>query len=405
MKRRPTELAPVVLGVALIALPILCALQLWYRHVPVLAIASVQCIALVAVFFALHGRTVSRGALVAIGASSLAMVAIALAVPTSGDAWAYVGYAILPHFHDAYNPPNIAFHGDFKTVNDFIGKPITPCVYGPFWLLYDRLMVHWVPTLAVGVAVIKAFAAVTFVALLVVLRRLGVPLAMLAMVAVNPALIIDAVWAAHNDFVATLLCLTAMLALGGRRIVVAIALVAAAILIKITFAVVALVIFGRAPARVRVFALAASLGLAALVLALAGGRDYLHALTLVGGHTWQNPGRFGYVHVLSGVIAVCLAAVAFLRGKRYPSLAWTFVALSTALYSWYLAWALPYLARSRGAGVVVPFAAWPFFLAINDGGGRPLTPMMLFTALFAIAAFDLVRAARRSPVRVAAAVS
>ncbi len=397
MTRRYAKLAPTMLAVALVALPILYASYRWSDQPTVpFPVACGQSVALLAVFVALRDRRPSRAAVIGIAASSLTTLAIALAAQTGGDAWAYVGYAILPHFHDAYHPPNVAFHGDFAAANKLFGLPIAPCVYGPLWLFYDRLLLHWVPTMAVGVAVLKVVGAATFLAILAVLRRLAVPFAVLALVALNPAMINDAVQAAHNDFVAALLSLAALLALGGRRTIVAIALLAGAILIKITFAVVALVVLGRAPARLRLVALGATLALAVPVIAVAGGADYLHALTVVGRDTWQNPGRFGPVHVLTGAIAVCLAVVAFTRGRLFPALSWTFVALSTALYSWYLSWALPYVARARGEGGIVVFAAWPLFQAINDGYGRPLSPMILFTLLYAIAAFAVVRTARRA---------
>ncbi|HYZ16972.1 MAG TPA: hypothetical protein VE591_11245 [Candidatus Acidoferrum sp.] len=379
MTRRYADLAPTMLAVALVALPILYAAYRWSHHGLSLPLALAQTAALVVVFVALRERQPSRGERIGIAVSSATMIALALAAPTAGDPWAYVGYAMFPHFHDAYNPPPIPFHGDFAVANQFLGMPMAPCVYGPFWLFYDRLLVHWVPTMAVGIAVLKAVGALTLVAIVVVLRRLAVPFVVLALVAVNPALIDDAVWCAHNDFMATLLSVAAMLALSARRTPIA----------------VALVVFGLASPRTRTVALGAAFALAAVVvLAVVGARDYLHALTYAGSATWQNPGRFAYLHVACAVIAVCLAGLAFVRARIVPSLAWTFATLSTALYSWYYAWGLPYAARGRGSGVLVLFAAWPLQLALNDGGGRPLTPFTLFTVLLAAAAFDVLRAQR-----------
>jgi hypothetical protein len=380
------------LAVALVALPVLYAFQLATDSLP-LPVALAESAAVVALYFACEGG-LSRAAIAAVGCVSFAMIVMSLATPTHGDPWAYVGYAILPHFADAYHPPSTAFGGDFARINRFIGTPMVPCVYGPFWLAYDRLLVQWVPTLAVGVTVIKVAAAAILLGVLALLRRLEAPAALVAAAAVNPALMRDGVWGAHNAFLALLLCLAAMLALGARRSALAVVLVAAAILVQITFVVVGLVVFGYRTARFRGLAFTAALAIAAAAIALVGWHDLLRAMMLVAGKATNDPGRFLYLHVFTALLAIVLAALAFARGRVFPMLAWTFASLSAAVYSWYLACSVPYVAGARGREAIVLFAVWPLMLALNDGRGRPLTPFALFLALLALAALGALRTLR-----------
>jgi len=327
--QRPSVLATL----ALIALAAITSLLLWELY-----------------------RTLERGGVRPVFAA-LVLVLAGLTVASAlrydrGDLEAYAGYAKLPAFADAYHPPVHHFGPAFAAVNAHWGPQLPPCVYGPLWLAFERALIHGAPSLAVALAVLRAVAALAFLAFLALLWGLTRSPALVAVAAVSPTFLDEYVAAAHNDLLAVVLCLAAILAMrrsAPARIALAILLAAAAGLVKSVFVVIALVAFARLERPLaRVAACAAAIVLAAGVSVAWGGAAYVAAMRGV-----QGTGALDLRHNFAGAAAhdaaaalavLALAAALFTRRRLPPASPFTFAGLGVAVYEWYLLWGLPFAA-------------------------------------------------------------
>ncbi len=326
-----------------------------------LVTGALQSLVLLALYRGLAGTSARASAWLVAGAAALLVLSL-LCADTDVDASAYVGYAKLASFHDAYRPPAMAFGGDLAVINANWGARLPALDYGPLWLLVDRLAAGAAPSYAAALLVLRLCNAVFLLALLAALRRLGFARPLLAVVALNPMLWFYYVVQAHNDLMAILL-VVAGAALARRRPLLGALVAGAAGLVKITFVALAVLAYaGRRAPRTTIAYLALAVAAAAALSAAFGGADYLHAM-LSAGHQ-QIAARSDALHAVGVVLHLCVAAVAgiallwaVLRGEFVWPATYGFSAISTILYPWYFGWCIPYALR-------VPRFAAAFFITL-----------------------------------------
>jgi hypothetical protein len=280
----------------------------------------------------------------------------------------------------AYTPPLTPFPGEYHVIDLWFGQP-TSTLYGPLWLPIVRAVTGAAPGLFAKLIALRVANLAFLIALLALLRGAGLRRRMLAIAALNPALLFQFVANAHNDVIAVVVLVMAYGIVRGRA-VVASGLVAVAGLIKLPFAVLGLPIFSQ----VRPFWWRASLCGAAVLATVAlswlsVGVPYLHALQKFGVHA----GPWRYWHLPALAVAIALLAVAIAGGRRYRSAVWIIPAIGAfgipIVYPWYFLWGLIYaLPRRRVLRhllVGFPLAA----AMIQHEFWTPITLMVLFPML------------------------
>jgi hypothetical protein len=364
-------------------------------HLALLGLAVLQSAVLYALYRALRERVptvLERAGLVV---AALAMLAIALHARTllGFDAYAYAGYAKLG-LAASYAPPSTPFSGAFGAINAVWGAPMPLSYYGPLWMLIDRFVAGGATTLGDAIVALRFVEAGAFVAIVVALAQRRAGAAALALFALNPAVHALYVANAHNDLLGVAFVMVA-LALAARVPLAAAVCVALAALIKLPLAATALVVFaGRGGVRRRIAWVAVAVVLTVAGSLLLGGGDYVHALLfrLHDGTTGRGLNVLTVAAIKLGliVIAACALVTAFARGRVWRSAGWSFIALSSLVYSWYLAWALPYAALERGALVaylvLLPLAASALESSFPHLGlGQAAMLVMLVAGAFEIA--------------------
>jgi len=366
------------------AIVFLFAIQAWvtdltYRNgartpysVVMIVTALLQTLALLSLYRSLSQVSPSRIALIWIGSGAAAMTALSFVTAnTNIDASAYVGYGKLPRFSDAYDPPQHLFAGNgFQIINVNWGSRLPPLDYGPLWLLLDRILLSRAGTFAQALLALRAENVVLFSAFLFCLWRLRVHRATVAVVALNPALYYYYVIQVHNDVLAILLVVVGMV-IAERRPWLGAIVAGGAGLVKVPFAAFATFAFaGRRSAPLSLWLFALAIGITALGSALFGGWHYLHAMIGVG--RFQLLQRADTLHMLGILLHLCVAVVAgaatvvaLLTGRFIVPAAYSFCAVSTILYPWYLGWCIPYALRiPRFTGVF--FISLPIIMHIVD---------------------------------------
>ncbi len=366
-------------------------------HVAIIALGLVQALLLYALYRSLRGRAVPPGERAVLSVVAVAMAAIALRAPAiaSFDPYAYVGYAKLSGLAAAYAPPTVRFPGEFGTVNDVWGTPMVPCYYGPLWVLLSRAVAGGAATLGGAIVAFRVLELAAFAALVALIawwRRDAVPVVLLAL---NPAVYVLYVAFAHNDLIAVAALLGGVVT--ARRFPwIAVLAVAAAALIKIPFAIYVLYVFGGRERVWRRIAYAAAALALTVVLSLAlGGTAYVHDLTFRVHETTAVAGiNYLTARVIKiGLVAVALIALlaAFARGVVWRSAGWSFIALGSLTYPWYLGWAIPYQSLERGA-LVAFLVLLPFVVPVME----PAFPhvglgQLAMLAMLIAAAYEMLR--------------
>lgn len=330
---------------------------------------------------------------VAVAIGVALFVAIAEPPRGSGDLWSYVMYgriAVVHHVSPYTHAPTAFPHDAFFT-HVSTGWRHTPSIYGPLFTLISEIGVR----VAGGSALVarlwfQGLAALALVAALTIIwRRTGNP-RVVALLGLQPAIILAVVNDGHNDLLLGLAVLVAVLAIDKDAHLVAGALIGLAALVKLTalLALVGLVVWVWRRDRVRALQTAGAT-IAVLLVGHAHGFGELHAL-----HANQNltsrssianfsrvlfgmhgplPNWTGLTHeraeslvVAAGSVLACSLALAvawWRRRDRDPRVA---VAGSLAAYGagaayvlpWYAAWWLP-----LGIGLDDPEAKGATFLA------------------------------------------
>lgn len=323
----------------------------------------------------------------------LFVTAFALApVLLSHDVFSYVDYARLgvvhgldPYVHAPDAVPTDPAYADVTWTE-------ATSAYGPLFTLATYPLA-WLPV-GLAVAVLKAFAALSVLALAVAVARLAAwrgldPLRAAAFVALNPLVLVHVVGGAHNDGLTMLLAMLAVGALLAGREASAGAALVAAVAVKASalfLAPFALLATAR-PSRLRssmwiahtttvsrwrsLVRLAAGALAAALAIGVGAylgfGWDWTHAFGLAG----ENQDRTSHLSIpitfarLTGLGAdpVRVVALVIYAAALVGLLVWTWrggdwvraagwaalgLLLATAwLLPWYLIWALPLAAISR----------------------------------------------------------
>ena len=293
---------------------------------------------------------------------AMAMLAVTAPVLTSTDVYFYVfaGAAGLA----SYDPPAGSLSSSEVVMNQFI--PLRGLIYGPLWIAVNSAIVSLGHTTAEKIEALRVANALLMLLVAYTLRALRTSLrAQLAFI-LNPMLWFYLVMNGHNDLIAILPCLLAILAVP-NSLVLAVSFVAFAGCIKLPFLVVGMLAFVRVPDRRK--ALEASLAAIALCLGISwlfGGTRYVHDL-------------LGYVHArgeqvqLAGTIFVALAGavsavviVSALWARRlFPAAAFLIPYLSPLAFPWYLLWGLPYAILTQ-RGLAATLFAMPMAAVMMD---------------------------------------
>lgn len=315
----------------------------------------------------------------------LVVISLASPVMLTADAYAYVGDALIGSA--AYAPPNVPFAGQFAPIDAWWSIPLPPSPYGPLWLVTAWLVTAPWGSLLGKVLAIRALGAVSFVALLSIMRGLRMPERILAVTALNPGLLFEYVASAHNDlFGIALLCAAALVI---RRPAIAALLVVAGGLVKLPFALFGLPIVVRIRSTVaRVASLVIVPLAAAAVTVAAGGAGYYRALAP---HTTTSPG----MAILSGAVALAVViamVTAIFRSRRLRSVVWLTPLAASYTLSSYAVWGLPYaLLQRRVLGYLL--VAFPLAAALLEV--KFFTLWTLFIVVPLVFAWQIVAVRRR----------
>jgi hypothetical protein len=273
-------------------------------------------------------------------ALTMGYLAIEARVSESADMYAYVGLArALP---SAYQPGLAPLSGDEAVINRLWGLPLVPSAYGPLWLAISKVAIAHAPTLAAKLTALRLLGLAAICACIGTLWSMGLPRAVLALFAVNPAVYELFVVQAHNDLIGVSFILAAALARPRSR-VAALALCAAAGAIKVPFMLIGVLVFASESTLARRVRLALLSAAVSLSVSLAwGGLPYIWALRRI----FELGGGFGSpfqltLHATIGLVAVGAIVVVVLRRYFSPALPWLMPALGRTPLPHYLAWSLP----------------------------------------------------------------
>lgn len=359
--------------------------------VVMLVIAALQTAGLVVVARALPALSDRRvGWTIGVGATVMALLSLVAPVLTSGDAYAYIGYAHLGHA--AYAPPAVIFPGELSAINAYLHVPMIPTNYGPFWLESSHLLVGWVTQLRTAVLLLRLENLVLLGALLVLLRSAGCGAGVVTLVALNPMLSFQFIANAHNDLLGLVLIVSALATI--RRPWIATVIVAAAGLVKIPFLIIGAFVLTRLPdVRTRVLTIAAAIAGATIISLAFGGRGYVHAVLSTNAAFHLRAGTDTLRSVL-GIVVFGSIALGMAGRRGLTAVAWTIPALAPTTYPWYFVWSVGWLA-TNGTGLRLGLAALPIVATILD----PVWSLIGFTVPLAVLALigilvDLVRSRR-----------
>jgi len=321
-------------------------------HAALLVLALAECALLFALYRSLRDRAVAPSERVALGVAALAITALAMSARSvfGFDLYAYAGLAKLG-LAGAYAPPAVPFAGEFAAINRAWGLPMAPTPYGPLWVAVAHALAGGARSLASALLLLRVLALVPFVAIAAILLRRGIVFA--ALFALDPSMQNLFVVNGHNDLAGVVLVLLALLVVAATPLG-ALLLTTAAGLVKVHLTGCALLVFaGRAPLARRAAWVVSAFVLVAADSVLLGGPNYIHEwfVLLRGNHAQHGIGSVtgNALRTILFFVAVAAALIAFLRQRIWRSGSWAFVALTSTVYPWYLASALPYASLERGA--------------------------------------------------------
>jgi len=343
-------------------------------------------------------RLQSRAQVILVVATACIMSLLALEsrATESADMYAYVGLAhAVP---SAYQPGLTPLAGDEVVINRLWGLPLVPSAYGPLWNALSKAAIGPASTLAAKLMALRLLGLAAIGICIAVLYSMGVPRAVLALFAVNPAVYELFVAQAHNDLIGVAFILAAALARPRSR-VAALILCAAAGAIKFPFILIAALVFASestAAKRVRLALLSVTVSLS---VSLAwGGVPYVWALRRLfelGGGA-GSPFQLA-LHAALGLLVVGAIFAAVLSRYFSPALPWLMPALGRTPLPHYLAWSLP-------AVFLDPKPNWTFLatmpiVAFQLDSAYPVTPLticILVAVIFAAVGYTVVLARRRA---------
>jgi multisubunit Na+/H+ antiporter MnhF subunit len=310
-----------------------------------LVIAMLESACLFALYRTLAGRSISRRIVAIVATTFLAMLALALASPVanSSDMYAYAAYAREPL--RAYAPGRLHFGGDYAAIDAMLA-PIPPCVYGPLWLTVSHFALVPFARLATSLVALRGLEAGALLLCLWALRRIAVPFAVLALLAVDPAVFGLWIVDGHNDLFGVSLLVVA-LAVRKHRSLRTILIVMAGLVKLPLVAIGSMLLADESNLGRRVARVALAIATCLLVSYALAGPAYFRYILAVGTRT--RP----FVEVALTSTAVAFEAFAFgaaIVARRFvPGLSWIWPSFSAYPAGWYGIWGLPYAFVSGAA--------------------------------------------------------
>jgi hypothetical protein len=326
--------------------------------------------------------TGARGYIALLACSAAVMLGIALVYPvtTTADPLAYLGYAKLPHFRDAYAPPHFDFGPGFEQITGFWGNPMVACVYGPLWLALDRLVLGHAHSIPGAVFTLRIENLIAY----------GVLLGALAVAGIEPDRGARRRQSRPDRIVRPERAQRSRRAGPHRprlrRGPSAPALARGRVRRG----------GGRGEDRLRARRARRVLRAAAALTATVPRRGdvgprrlrlpYLRAMSGVGGRIYESTlSHHLYalglaVHAVSAAIAIAAIAAGLWFRRALAGAAWSFWTLSAAYFEWYVAWCLPYALRARPSAYVF-LCAWPFAAMLIWHPIQHVYPMALVPVL------------------------
>jgi hypothetical protein len=306
-----------------------------------LILAAMQSYALLALY-----RLKPSNTAVGIGCGLMLLSSVSAPALLSADLYGYVHDSMLGFA--TYAPPKTPFAGPYHVFDLLYGLGDTT-LYGPLWLAVTPLVTFAAPTLLGKILAMRFFSLALFLGLLAALRALALPARTRNIAALNPALMLQFVSNGHNDLIPLDLLLWAAVWIRAQP-VLGFSLMVAAGLVKLPYVLLGLPIV--AALRSRRAKIAGSIMTLAVVAAISwviGRAGYAGSL---GGH-------FNHFHPnvavqLTSVAAVLLIVSAAFGRRRLRAAVWIAPFFSSAIFSWYFIWALPYaVARRRLLGYLL----------------------------------------------------
>jgi hypothetical protein len=287
------------------------------------------------------------------------MGAIAIVSPafSSADSYANVGYALLGS--SAVHPPSHPFAGQYSVINRWWGVPMVPAVYGPLWLIAVSAAAVLGTGLLGKLVALRVLSALCFTGTILAFWRMRLPLAIVAIVALDPDWWIQLVLNVHADVLAVLFVALAGVAVTRGSPVAAIFGTVAAGLVKLPYVIAATSIFTVCSQPFQRFrwALTSVAASAGVAIAL-GGTAFSGAVTANVGERLELLLR--PEHIVTAVLAAAVLCVALASRRTYWSGAWPFAAWAAAIFPWYTAMGIPYAIvlrdRARAFFVLAPIA-------------------------------------------------
>lgn len=361
-------------------------------------ISVLQTVALFGILRSLPERNISKIAKGILFAACAAMVTLAVTTDTvtSADIYAYAAYSHLS-LAQAYAPVHNMFSSDFALLNTLpdhlwyaIGpetrRGLEPAPYGPLWLGFAHLTLGWTQNLATTLYLSRVVNILAFVGCIFALRTLQLPGALIAMFALNPALIFHFIADGHNDIIAVALILFGF---GAARTMPWLGTVIAAMagLIKLPYLLPSILV-ARAFQQLSMKLLA---GIAILVTVAAGswlwgGHAYLYGLTHhVQGNTTGETHFHWALHALFVLADLIGVGFAVLFGRYFSPITYMFPTLFAVVHPWYLMAGLPYALQNGGAAFTIFLLFLPLLSFEMDIVYNPsIISYLLFTGLIVI---------------------
>jgi hypothetical protein len=350
--------------------------------------------------FTLRGVPARAGILAFAFVCALASIGLSFFAPglASSDLYAYAFYARFGT--GAYHSLLVPHDGPLAIVGHLWSFRMVPSAYGPVWLDTVRILAGGIDRVDVQILVFRGLSAITLVALLAGLVALRLPVAFVALVALDPAIYLQFVVDGHNDLFGIALLVWARVAARRGWTIVAVVLAILAGASKASFLpLAALVFFDAEPLRRRVVPAACAIAGGIAASLAFGGLAYPHALAAVAAifPASGEPGGAVLPRITTFVtIALVIAAVGW-RRTGWPG-SWAFVSLGSVVFPWYAIWGLPYatLDPRRATAFLATFPVTAFVLTTAyaiSGGWAPL----IFT--IACSSGMLAYARWRSPAR------
>jgi hypothetical protein len=238
-----------------------------------------------------------------------------------------------------------------------------PAPYGPLWIALSQVVLGAFPALLGKLIVLRVLGALALAAIIAGLRALGMPIRILALVALNPALALQYVCDAHNDLLAMAIVVGAAVAV--RRLksaALAAAMLAVAGTMKLPFVVLGLPVLAAVRSRpMRYAAIALAVVLAAGISWIACGPAYFAALRV---HVPSIDAVY-FANAVVSVVALAAIAIAALGGPRRRGAVWVIPMMGSYVATWYMAYGLPY-ALERRRMLAALLIALPWACALID---------------------------------------